>query len=83
MHIKISSKILFFEINYESNTLVIILKYRDKTLINIEKYYPKYFNCCICNERIEDEDQKLRMCEKHSELFIQHIQMGLDRDGFI
>lgn len=82
MFIKISIKKLYLELGFENRTFSFVFR-SDEKYITYEKSFPKYFKCAVCGKKVEDDDQKIKMCEPHHLEFINYMERKLKQDGLL
>ena len=74
MYFKLLLGKLNLELSFLDRSLGFYLFYSNKTIINYERYIPRYFKCAICGRKTEYKGDKLKLCEKHYEEYMENIQ---------
>ena len=82
MFVKISIHKLYMELSIENRSISFVFRTKDK-YFTYEKHFPKHFKCVVCKCKVEDEDQKIKMCEQHQYQFINYVGRKLKQDGLL
>ena len=82
MYIKALVFNAYVELTIEGRSISFVFRNKDKYFI-FEKHFPKYFKCVVCKCKVEEEEQKIKMCATHQQQFLDYIGRKLKEDGLL
>lgn len=71
---------MVFEFSFEDRTIYVFCARNNKIVFNFEKEFIKYFKCVACGDKVEDEDQKLKLCDEHYQDYLENFKEEIE-DG--
>jgi transcription elongation factor Elf1 len=63
--------------SFEDRSLALYCSLGRKVICHYEKSFTKHFKCAFCNQKVEDHDERLRLCAQHYDEFIDKIEERL------